>query len=327
MGSNLKISIILPVYNSEKYLRNCIESIINQTYKNWELIIVNDGSTDNSGLICNEFSNIDNRIFVIHKSNEGVSCARNVALKHIAGDYVTFVDSDDFLEPFTLQTYIDEIYINNSDIIKVGYYKEYKNNNHDIVSTGENFLLNNTWELYKILEKSCYYSFLWNMCIRRSCLTNIQFDNNISWCEDQIFSYQCYFNCKQISVLKDVCYHYQIHESGSLSDIKDPFIIKIANEKERKYKLMLNAGFLSEIDKEIEDCYAYRLHRIVDLLYSYNHSFKERLYYSKKCEVRRLIYKEEKIFFNKFIPFCLRDILLIMYYSFKRTKFIIKVLF
>jgi len=93
----MKISVIVPVYNVEKYLEKCLESILNQTYRNLEIILVDDGSTDKSGEICDEYSKIDNRIIVIHKKNEGQSIARNTALKVISGQYISFVDSDDIL--------------------------------------------------------------------------------------------------------------------------------------------------------------------------------------------------------------------------------------
>lgn len=319
MTSDLKISIILPVFNSEKYLRKCIKSIINQTYTNWELIIINDGSSDNSGNICNELSKDEQRISVIHKSNEGVSKARNIGLEQSLGDYVTFVDSDDFLEPFTLYTYIEEIRKNNSDIVKVGYYREYKNNTQERVAINENVVLNNTWDLYRLLEKSHYYSFLWNMCIRKTCISDIKFDEKISWCEDHIFSYQCYLNCRRMSILSIPCYHYIIHESCSLSDIKDPFVIKLANEKERENKLLLNAGVYADVEEEIEDCYAYRLHRIISILYNFKHSYKERYWFSKECKIWTLKYKEDKIFFSDLLPFFIKDIILRIFYLLKKN--------
>lgn len=318
MQTPIKISIILPVYNSEKYLSKCINSIINQTYTNWELIIINDGSIDKSKEICSSFIKKDNRISLINKNNEGVSKARNIGLQHAIGDYITFVDSDDYLEPITLSIYIKEINKNNSDLVKVGYYKEYKNNRQEAISTQKDYLLNNTWDLYKILEESCYYSFLWNMCIRKSCIANISFDEKISWCEDHIFSYQTYFNCNKMSILKTICYHYNIHETGSLSDIQNPYIIKIANEKERKYKLLLNAGVYSNIEKEIEDCYSYRLHKIVNILYNENYSYHERYFFSKECKIINLKFKEEKIFFNNSIPFFVKDTILKFYYLLKK---------
>ena len=98
MNESPKISVILPVYNVEKYLRKCLDSVINQTYKNLEIILVNDGSTDNSGKICEEYALNDKRIKVIHKENGGISSARNAAIDIAKGQYITFIDSDDDVE-------------------------------------------------------------------------------------------------------------------------------------------------------------------------------------------------------------------------------------
>ena len=93
------ISIIVPIYNVELYLEKCIESIINQTYKDIEVILINDGSTDKSGIICDKYAKIDDRIIVLHKENGGVSSARNKGLDIAKGDYIAFVDPDDYIEP------------------------------------------------------------------------------------------------------------------------------------------------------------------------------------------------------------------------------------
>ena len=92
------VSIIIPVYNVEKYLNKCIESIVSQTYKNLDIIIIDDGSKDSSGKMCDEWANKDNRIRVIHKTNGGLSDARNVGIEHAKGNYISFIDSDDFIE-------------------------------------------------------------------------------------------------------------------------------------------------------------------------------------------------------------------------------------
>ena len=93
-----KISVIVPVYTVESYLHRCVDSIINQTYRNLEIILVDDGSLDNSGKICDACATKDNRIIVIHKKNEGSSCARNAGLDIATGDYISFIDSDDYIE-------------------------------------------------------------------------------------------------------------------------------------------------------------------------------------------------------------------------------------
>lgn len=103
------ISIIVPVYNAEKYLRRCIDSVLVQTYENWELVLVDDGSKDGSGKICDEYAAKDSRIKVLHQPNKGVGAARNLGLLNVRGKYLTFIDSDDYIDPDYLQNYVDNI--------------------------------------------------------------------------------------------------------------------------------------------------------------------------------------------------------------------------
>ena len=117
-----KVSIIVPVYNVEKYLDKCIESIVNQTYRNIEIILVDDGSPDKCPEICNEWAKKDDRIKVIHKENGGLSSARNAALEIAQGDYITFVDSDDWIENDMIQSMLTCAAKNDADIVCCGFY-------------------------------------------------------------------------------------------------------------------------------------------------------------------------------------------------------------
>ena len=115
------ISVIVPVYNVEKYLKKCVNSICNQTYENLEIILIDDGSTDNSGLICDELSCKDNRIVVIHQNNGGQATARNMGLSAAKGEFIGFVDSDDWIEPKLYETMLS--IIQNHDIAICGHRK------------------------------------------------------------------------------------------------------------------------------------------------------------------------------------------------------------
>ena len=117
------VSIIVPVYNVEQYLRRCIESILSQTYHNFELILVDDGSTDSSGAICDEYALADERIHVIHKPNGGVSSARNAGIDTAKGEYILFVDSDDRVEPQHISNMIPSA---DEDLVRAGF-KRMKN--------------------------------------------------------------------------------------------------------------------------------------------------------------------------------------------------------
>lgn len=127
MKSNEKVSVIVPIYNVEKYLERCLKSIINQTYKNLEIILVNDGSPDNSLVICEKYKKQDNRIIILNKKNGGLSSARNEGLKIATGDYISFVDSDDYIEKDMYEILVQNLIENNADI-SVGGVKDITEN-------------------------------------------------------------------------------------------------------------------------------------------------------------------------------------------------------
>ena len=125
------ISVIIPVYNVEEYLHRCIDSVLNQTYHNLELILVNDGSKDNSGKICDEYANKDSRVTVLHRKNEGSSCARNAGLDIAKGDYISFVDSDDYIDVSMLDVMLDHLIKNNLDAIEIPAKFSYEDKTYD----------------------------------------------------------------------------------------------------------------------------------------------------------------------------------------------------
>ncbi len=120
-----KISVIIPVYNVEPYIRKCIDSVINQTYINLEIILVDDGSTDNSGKVCDEYATKDKRVKVLHKRNGGVSSAKNAGLKEVTGKYLGFVDSDDWIEPEMYEILYNDLTFNNASFSTVNFFREY----------------------------------------------------------------------------------------------------------------------------------------------------------------------------------------------------------
>ena len=128
----MKISIIVPVYNVEQYVGECIESILNQSFKNIELILINDGSKDNSGFICDQYAKKDNRIKVIHKKNEGVSIARNIGISNASGEYIAFVDSDDIVDEEIYTTMLKAMKKNESDLVMCRYKRIYNNGKNEL---------------------------------------------------------------------------------------------------------------------------------------------------------------------------------------------------
>jgi len=175
------ISVIVPVYNVEKYLNRCVDSIINQTYKNLEIILIDDGSTDNSGKICDTYSQQDKRITVIHKNNGGQGSARNIGLDICKGDYIGFVDSDDWITPDMYEYLLNILKANNSDCASI--YFKMTNGSHNI-NTGEENL--EIWKgkevLYNHLLEATTITgahAVWRCLIKRDRVITIRFREDI----------------------------------------------------------------------------------------------------------------------------------------------------
>ncbi|VYS80696.1 glycosyltransferase [Campylobacter ureolyticus] len=178
MQNNPLISIVVPVYNVEKYLKKCIQSIVDQTYKNLEIILVDDGSSDNSGKICDEFAQKDNRIKVIHKINGGQADARNKALDIMNGEWVSFVDSDDFVSPY----YIENLHylISKYDVdIAITSFVRFYNENTKLSSSkisNQEVLLHNPDEAVKNMLYGKYYSVSpWSKIYKKDLFYNNRF--------------------------------------------------------------------------------------------------------------------------------------------------------
>ncbi len=193
------ISVIVPVYNTEKYLSDCIDSLLKQTYQNLELILVDDGSTDHSGRICDEYSLKDERIKVIHKKNEGVSSARNLGLQNCNGKYIAFVDSDDFVTKNYLELLCQNLLNYKADIsICNSSFTRYKCKSGIVVCDNQ---LNH-----------CKYTFLyytWGKLFSKQLLENVYFDTDLTIGEDSYFIAQLLKRSKYIYYDSTIAYIYR----------------------------------------------------------------------------------------------------------------------
>lgn len=192
------ISVIVPVYNVEKYLSRCIESIINQSYQNIEIILINDGSTDNSSIICDEYAKKDTRIKVIHKKNGGVSSARNVGLKNARGEFITFVDSDDYIKLTCFEKMVNGIKNNDVDMVVVGW--EYGDGT---IGWADKNIDIDCQKVYTQDEISKSYLFLtvWGHLFRRMDLNGMFFNEKIFYGEDTLFTFQSFYKKKSSKLL------------------------------------------------------------------------------------------------------------------------------
>lgn len=208
------ISVIVPVYNTEKYLEKCLTSIQKQSYRNIEVIMINDGSEDNSGDICDRYAEVDKRFRVIHQKNRGVSTARNIALDTINGKYILFADSDDWLDNRMLEKLAEKADGTGTDCIMCDAYNVYENG-HDKKE------LRYKWSTDK-LKDNLYYVFLyksgvlWNKLIGQSCIRNASFDAKIRYGEDQLFLHCILENICRFSIVEEPLYYYRKERSGNV---------------------------------------------------------------------------------------------------------------
>ncbi len=217
---NPLISIIVPVYNVEQYLDKCVESIVNQTYTNLEIILVDDGSSDSSPALCDKWEKSDKRVIVIHKHNGGVSSARNAALDVSRGDYIGFVDSDDYLEPDMYENLLDSIKQNKSDVAVCGF--KYKDNcfsfkNNAVISSPEaKIMLFNNRDFPAFEGYSC--NKLYSAKIIQS--NKIRFNEKYLICEDTLFNFSVFDYSDKVSLVNYCGYNYQ-YRSSSASNNSD----------------------------------------------------------------------------------------------------------
>lgn len=206
------ISVIVPVYNVEKYLNRCIHSILKQTYKNFELILVNDGSTDNCGKICDEFSEIDHRIRVIHKENRGLSSARNAGINAADGKYIVFVDSDDYVHEKMLEDLYESIIESDSDVALCNfiYVNEFGEELEDrnVKSPINNEILTSYDALNRLSAiNDCYYVVAWNKLYKRDLFEDMEFPDGKCH-EDEFIVHEIFDKCKTVSCIKTPLYYY-----------------------------------------------------------------------------------------------------------------------
>lgn len=214
-----KVSIIVPVYNAERSLRRCIDSIVNQEFKEFEAILVDDGSTDSSGAICDEYASTDDRICVIHKENTGVSDSRNIAIDRARGQYLQFMDADDWLTTDATnllyraaETYQCDLVV--SDFYRVVGQRVSQKGNIDVdeVMTREEFaehMMGNPADFY--------YGVLWNKFFRRDIIEkyHLRMNKDISWCEDFMFNLEYIRHADRFYALGVPIYYY-VKTKGSL---------------------------------------------------------------------------------------------------------------
>ena len=276
---NGKVSIIIPAYNSEKYIKKCLDSILEQTYKNYEIIIVNDGSTDNTSKIIDEYKNEYEFIKVINISNHGQGYARNIALSQASGDYILFLDSDDFIEDVTLEVTTKKIEEEKSDLVFFDwkyYYesdKTYKYVNTEIFF-GKKFLVGE--EILDLFKIKHYFTV--NKLYSKEFLlsNNIKYGEGYIY-EDNPFWVKVVISAKKVSIIQSPLYNVRVNESSTT---------RSNTNTDKHYK-----GFIKAIEEIIK---LTRTKPEYDYYYLYNYLIKKfNLYYKKRVANK---YKKEFLY-------------------------------
>lgn len=231
------ISIIIPVFNVEKYLTTCVNSVLKQTYQNFEIILVDDGSTDNSPNLCDEFKNIDNRIKVIHKSNDGLYSARNCGMEIAKGEYYYFLDSDDTIKESCLETLVTKAKEDNADIT-IGRFVDVTEQGKQIPRKKIDKLKLNNEELNDTTEKfRCFFgnSYAINACNK---LYKVDFiakykilfePNHEIFAEDFLFNLKLFVFEPLVSICNDAIYYYYKREGSIINSYKKDFLTRFNN--------------------------------------------------------------------------------------------------
>ena len=227
-----KVSIIIPVYNAQENLHRCVDSILNQEFTDFEAIFINDGSNDKSADILQEYQKKDPRVIVIHKDNSGVSDTRNQGLRIARGEYIQFMDADDWISENSTKELVRAIESTNADLVVADFYRVVGKN----ISRKGSILSNDILSLQDYAEwmmespADFYYGVLWNKLYRKRIIeeNHIQMDINLSFCEDFVFNLEYLLHCKTIVPLQIPVYYY-VKTDGSLvrQNMNIPNIIKM----------------------------------------------------------------------------------------------------
>jgi len=217
--NNVKVSVIIPVYNVEQYLKQCLDSAVNQTLKDIEIIVVNDGSTDNSLEIIHEYSNKYKNIKVINKRNEGCYKARNIGLETAQGEYIAFLDSDDYIESNMYEKLYLKAKDTDADIVSSSYYISQDNNLKVVDFSSSIKLLEKSNNKLIGAENILLDAVIWSRIFKRQMLIDreIKFHSDIHTADDTFFHIISGLNAKKIVYIPDILYTYRISRNGSIT--------------------------------------------------------------------------------------------------------------
>jgi len=317
-----KISIIVPIYNGEKYLKRCIDSIISQTYKNIEIILVNNNSKDNSLAICKDYKVIDNRIKIFQATNIGISYARNIGIKNSTGTYIGFVDCDDYIEKsMYMDLFNAMVESKDIDLVICGFVN--KNEDNEIikiqkVANGIINLQNPAKEFMSLYAKyGDIEGYTWNKLYKKSVIVenNNQNDIELKIMQDLVFNCEYFLNCKKIKLIDITPYNYFSYPSSNINKIKKSHFNNKIKVYEKIQYICEKAQLTKDEYKPLKKSFATFL--VYDMLQAANskkYSYKERVSFVKNA-INNKTFKD--IYFN-IEPKGIKEV--IKYYLITRKK-------
>ena len=262
-----KISVIVPVYNGEKNIARCLDSIIKQDYRDIEIIVVDDGSIDNTFEIITNYSKLDNRIKAIHKENSGVSSTRNKGLEIASGEYIQFIDADDWLSFDACKLLLRSMEDNDVDLVVGDFYRviDDKTSKKGTFKNDGIITRNIYADKMMLSPADFYYGVLWNKLYKKSIIDeyHIKLDENIDYCEDVIFNLEYLLHIDKIYILKSPIYYYQLTEGSLVSQN-----LNIANTVKMKMEVI---KYYDNFYKNIMDSSDYEARKLI--IYSYLFAF------------------------------------------------------
>ena len=322
------ISVIIPVYNVSKYLRQCVDSVLRQSYKNLEVILVDDGSTDESGMICDRYALNDNRVVVIHKENGGVSDARNVGMSIAKGDYIGFVDSDDYIHYDMYKVLVDLIEQSNADMAIANWCSicDGKENRIDDERTGEIIEFENLESLQFLIYGKNKYKIslsIWDRLYRRELIKDIYFPKDMCY-EDVVWPTKVFYKAKKSVYIDRNLYYYRrrsdsIVGTDTSNGISERVLIDEIPQIEEQIRFLKS---INQID--MADEVTFNLYQILLSYYT-------RCYYDKnKLQIRLLkLINQYKIWAKSYLRKCSsffkKGVLITSLYAFNLLIFIIHI--
>lgn len=283
----LDFSIIIPVYNAEKTLKRCLNSIKAQTFSNYEVILIDDGSLDDSLRICQQYETQDQRYRVFHQPNSGPSAARNVGLEKARGTWICFVDSDDTIEVGYLQDIQDEVCSADVDVVFIGHNKvnEY--------GMKEEFLpggvLESNIKTALALSERDMFGYTWIKALRRDSIKEIRFDSSLNLFEDEVFTCQVLQNCERIGVVNKPIYNYNVGDGSSLIGRTHGDYCLKCDKVYQAWKIMLGERqefepiLIKKANGFVSRCYYYAFERQVNIQSYFSH-LRETTFFEEHTE-------------------------------------------